>query len=152
MRVASGRVGRIVFFRLEEGSDLLASMREHVEAEDIKSGFLACIGALSKARLGYFLGQGKYKAIEVQGPLEIASCVGNISVGPEGETVVHAHICVCDEEGRAYGGHLLEGCLVSPTAEVTVVELSGALLTRELDAKTGLKLLSPKGPQDVLVR
>ncbi len=141
MRVASGRAGRILVFRLDEGSDLLKAMREHVGAEGVKSGLLMCIGALREARLGYFLGGGEYKVIEVEGPLEIASCMGNISVGPEGETVVHAHICVCDSEGRAYGGHLLEGCVVSPMAEVAVVELAGAVLARELDARTGLKVL-----------
>ena len=143
MKVAEGSVGRLAFFRLGEGEDLLKSIKGHVEAEGIRSGFLACIGALSKARLGFFLGEGRYKAIEVKGPLEIASCLGNISEGPEGELIIHAHICVCDEEGRAYGGHLLEGCIISPTAELAIIELAGARLVRELDAKTGLKLLRP---------
>jgi len=143
MKVAEGLAGRLVFFRRGEGEDLLLSMRACAESEGVRAGLLACIGALSKARLGFFLGGGRYKAIELGGPLEIASCLGNLSEGPDGELVVHAHICVCDGEGRAYGGHLLEGCVVSPTAELALLELSGARMVRRLDGKTGLKLLQP---------
>ena len=60
--------------------------------------------------------------------------------------MVHAHITVCDSEGRAFGGHVLEGCVVSPTAELALLELSGARLVRRLDAATGLKLLVPAEP------
>ena len=141
--LAEGRVGRFLFFRVREGADLLAAIREAAEAAGVRSGLLACIGALRKARLGFYLGEGRYKTIELEGPLEIASCLGNLSEGPEGELVVHAHITVCDSEGRAFGGHVLEGCVVSPTAELALLELSGARLVRRLDAATGLKLLVP---------
>ena len=145
MLVAEGRVGRFLFFRLEEGADLLASIQECASSAGVRAGLLACIGALREAKIGFYLGEGRYKTVGLAGPLEIASCLGNISEGPGGELVVHAHICVCDEEGRAYGGHLLEGCVVSPTAELAILELAGAALTRRLDAATGLKLLSPPG-------
>ena len=145
VRVAEGRVGRFLFFRVEEGSDLLMAIGECASSAGVRAGLLACIGALARARLGYYLGSGRYKTIELEGPLEIASCLGNISEGPDGELVVHAHICVCDGEGRAYGGHLLEGCVVKPTAELAILELAGARLVRRLYEATGLKLLSPAG-------
>jgi len=141
--LAEGRVGRLLFFRVREGADLLAAIKEAAEGAGVHSGLLACIGALRKARLGFYLGEGRYKTIELDGALEIASCLGNLSEGPEGELVVHAHITVCDSEGRAFGGHVLEGCVVSPTAELALLELSGARLVRRLDAATGLKLLAP---------
>jgi len=141
--LAEGRVGRFLFFRVREGADLLAAIKEAAEGAGVHSGLLACIGALRKARLGFYLGEGRYKTIELEGTLEIASCLGNLSEGPEGELVVHAHITVCDSEGRAFGGHVLEGCVVSPTAELALLELSGARLVRRLDAATGLKLLVP---------
>jgi len=143
LKVAEGRPGRFLFFRLEAGSDLLASIRELTLSEGVKAGLLACIGGLERARMGFYVGSGQYEAIEVEGPLELLSCLGNISEGPDGELIIHAHICVSTRDGRAFGGHLLEGCVVRPTAELAVVELVGARLRRALDKATGLKLLVP---------
>ena len=143
MRVAEGRVGRLLVFRLERGSDLLASIRAAAEEAGVRAGVLMCIGGLSRARLGFYVGSGRYEAIELEGPLELVACMGNLALGPEGELVVHAHACVADRSGHAYGGHVLDGCLVDPTGELAIAELSGADLRRELDRETSLKLLRP---------
>jgi len=143
MRVAEGRPGRFLVSRLERGSDLLASIRAAAEESGVRAGLITCIGGLSRARLGFYTGSGRYEALEIEGPLELVACVGNIALGPGGELIVHAHVCVADREGHAYGGHLLEGCPVEPTAELIIIELSGAELRRELDEETGLKLLRP---------
>ena len=143
MRVAEGHVGRFLVFRLERGSDLLTSIRASAEGAGVRAGFLMCIGGLSRARLGFYVGSGRYEAVELEEPLELVACMGNLASGPGGELVVHAHACVADRSGRAYGGHVLEGCLIEPTGELIIVELSGAELRRELDEKTGLKLLRP---------
>ena len=141
MKVAEGRAGRLLVFKLERGADLLLSISAAAGEAGVGSGFLMCIGGLSKARLGFYVGSGQYKALEIEGPLELVACVGNIALGPSGELVIHAHACVADEKGQAYGGHLLEGCRVDPTGELVIVELSGAELRREVDEETGLKLL-----------
>ena len=141
MKVAEGRVGRFLVFRLERGSDLLNSIRAAAEEAGVRAGLLICIGGLSRARLGFYTGSGHYKALEIEGPLELVACIGNLASGPSGELIVHAHACVADEEGRSFGGHVLEGCSISPTGELIIVELSGAELRREMDEETGLKLL-----------
>jgi len=143
LKVAEGEVGRFLFFRLEAGSDLLEAIKIAASNSGIRAGLLACIGGLERARLGFYVGSGRYEAIELQGPLELLSCLGNVSEGPGGELIVHAHACVSDGEGRAFGGHLLEGCVIKPTAELALIELSGGELRRELDTTTGLKLLIP---------
>ena len=143
VKVAEGRVGRLLVFRLERGSDLLNSIRSAAEGAGVRAGLFMCIGGLSRARLGFYIGSGRYKALDIEGPLELVACVGNLACGPSGELIVHAHACVADEEGRAYGGHVLEGCSISPTGELIVMELSGAELRREVDEETGLKLLRP---------
>ena len=143
VRVTDGRVGRLLFFRLEAGSDLLKAIRAAAEGTGVKAGLLACIGGLERARLGFYVGSGRYEAIEIQGPLELVSCLGSISEGPDGELIIHAHVCVSGRDGRALGGHLLEGCIIRPTAELAILELAGAGLRRRLDEATGLKLLTP---------
>ena len=141
VKVAEGRAGRLLIFRLKRGADLLSSIRAEAERAGVRAGFLMCIGGLSRARLGFYTGSGRYKALEIEGPLELVACVGNIALGPGGELIIHAHACVADGEGRAYGGHLLDGCLVDSTGELVIVELSGAEFRREVDEETGLKLL-----------
>jgi predicted DNA-binding protein with PD1-like motif len=110
-----------------------------VEESGIKAGFFLLIGTLKDAVLGYYK-SGQYKVICLEGPLEIASCMGNIAVDENGELVVHAHVVVSNEHGEAFGGHLMKDSHVGATAELVIVEAEDANLQRVLDEKTGLKL------------
>jgi predicted DNA-binding protein with PD1-like motif len=136
----SGRLGRICFSRIIEDEDLLEKIKEEIEKANIKAGFFNVIGALKKVTLGYYE-EGEYKYIQVDGPLEIASCMGNIAVGEKGETMLHAHIVVSDRAGRAFGGHLMKEAIVGATAELTVIEATRINLVRAPDKKTKLNLL-----------
>jgi len=78
--------------------------------------------------------------IEKAGPLEIVSCMGNISSKEETELVVHGHIVVSDSGGNAFGGHVLPGCLVDATVELVLVEVESGTLRREFDAQRNLYL------------
>jgi predicted DNA-binding protein with PD1-like motif len=123
-----------------EDEDLLEKIMKEIEKANIKAGFFNVIGALKKVTLAYYK-EGEYRYIQVDGPLEIASCMGNVAVGEKGETMLHAHIVVSDNEGRAFGGHLMKGAIVGATAELTVVEAAGIKLLRTRDEKTKLNLL-----------
>ena len=134
-------VKRILFFRLRKGEDLLGAIKERAEQSGVDSGVFMGIGALARARLGYFdLESREYRVIELDREVELLSCLGNISKR-DGETVVHAHILVSDEEGRAYGGHLLEGNPISVTVELAIVDAPELKLRRTLDPEMGLYLL-----------
>ena len=64
---------------------------------------------------------------------EIVSLVGTLenSYNPDNEDAAdqditsygHIHISIADEEGRVYGGHLMSGCIIYTTAEITLVEI-----------------------------
>ena len=62
---------------------------------------------MKHAVLGYYK-EGKYETIRLEGPLEIASCTGNVAVDEKGEVVIHAHVVVSNEKGEAFGGHLMK--------------------------------------------
>lgn len=141
-----GRVNRVIVVRLPAGADLIKAIRESADRANVDAGVFMLIGALKKAVLRFYIGGGKYKSLEFKGPLEIASCSGNISK-KEGETFVHAHIVLSDQHGRAFGGHLGEGCEISPTGELFIYEISEVKLKRVLDEETGLSLLSIQGVQ-----
>jgi predicted DNA-binding protein with PD1-like motif len=98
------------------------------------------IGALKQVVLGCYK-DGEYLTTQRRGHLEIASCMGNIALDENGETVVHAHIVVSDEKCEAFGGHLMEDSSVAPTAELVIIEAVGIELRKVFDEKTKLKLL-----------
>ncbi len=138
MRIYESRVGRMIFARLSEDEDLLEGITLRAKQAQIATGFFSLIGALKKARLGFYHKQ-EYRATEISEPTEIASCVGNISLKEE-ELTVHAHISISKLEGETFGGHLLSGCVVSANAELVMVEATDLRLQRILDEETNLHL------------
>jgi predicted DNA-binding protein with PD1-like motif len=137
----AGQVGRICFFRIFEDEDLIEAVKRRAEESGIKAGILTLIGTLKNATLGYYK-ERKYDYIRLDGPLEIASCMGNVAVDEKGETMIHAHIVVSDERGEAFGGHLMKDSHVGVTAELMLIEASGVVLQKVFDEKTNLKLLN----------
>ncbi len=111
-----------------------------VRKKGITAASLTAFGAVEKASVGFFVGDGQYSTITCDGPLEVLSCVGNVSL-KEGKPFIHAHIAVADKEGKAYGGHLMPGCIVSATFEVTILVYEGIDLVSKLDSGTKLFLL-----------
>jgi predicted DNA-binding protein with PD1-like motif len=134
-----GQVGKMYFARILEGEDLVEAIKKRAEETDVKAGIFFLIGTLKEAVLGY-LKDRQYKYIHLGGPLEIASCMGNIAVDEEGEVIIHAHLVVSDEKGQAFGGHLMKDSHVDATAELVVIEGLNVNLQRVFDEKTNLRL------------
>jgi len=134
------QIGRICFVRINENDDLLDSIRMSAEQTGIKVGVFLLIGALKSVVMGCYR-NGEYVHTRLDGPMEIASCTGNIAVDDKGDIVIHAHIVVSNEKGQAFGGHLMKESYVRPMAELMIIEASGANLIRVFDEKTKLKLL-----------
>jgi uncharacterized protein len=137
--ILMGKAGKTVFSRLLEGEDLFESIENRAETSGIRAGFFILIGSVKHAALGYYK-DGKYETIRLEGPLEVASCTGNVAVDEKGEVVIHAHVVVSNEKGEAFGGHLMKGSEVGATAELIMVEAAGVEAQRVYDEKTKLKL------------
>ena len=135
-----GKIARVIVGRLETGDDILEGLTELVIRQKISTGSISALGAVDRATVGYFVGNGSYTKISLEGPLEVLSCVGNVS-WREGSPYVHAHITLSDKEGRAYGGHLMPGCKVGATFEYTLHAYDDIKLQRKFDAKTKLFLM-----------
>lgn len=130
--------GRVFVARAEYDSDLLVSVTELTEKNGISKATFTVIGALKNARLGFYDQKGQvYLETLLQGPQEIASCTGNVSL-KNGTPFVHAHATLADEKGDTKGGHLLGGTVFA--AEICLTELVGAELVRKTDVVTGLSL------------
>lgn len=135
----NGKVGKMVFSRLLEDEDLAESVKKQAEINGIWAGFFILIGTVKHAMLGFYK-EGKYDTIRLEGPLEIASCAGNMALDEKGEVVIHAHIVVSNEKSEAFGGHLMKGTHVGATAELVMIEAAGVEIQRAFDEKTKLNL------------
>jgi len=140
MKLRESKLGKVVFARLFEDEDLLEAIASASRQAKISAGFFTLIGTLKKAKIGFYH-EGNYESIEIAGPLEIVSCIGNVSL-KEKAPIVHAHIVVSDEKSQAFGGHVLPGCLMSVAGELMLVEAAGMKLEKRFDEKTKLNLWS----------
>jgi len=136
----TGQVGKICFSRLLKDDDLAEIIKKKAEEARIRAGIIIAVGSLKDVVLGYYK-EGEYSNTRLDGPLEIASCTGNIAVDEEGQVIIHAHLVVSDEKGKAFGGHLMKGSHVGATAELMMIEAVGVKLQKVFDQETKLKLL-----------
>ena len=138
MKTTAGKIVKTIVARLERGEDLYSCLSKLAKDNDVRNGCFQVMGALGRAKVGIFE-NGKYEWLTHDGPLEISSCVGNIAV-KEGEPFVHCHAVLNDHKGTVLGGHVGEGCIADPTAEVHVNVYEGSL-TRRFDDETSLWIL-----------
>ncbi len=125
--------------KLSHGADLLEEITKICIDQDICLGRIEALGAVKKARLGYYNQQDhEYHYFDLNQTLEITNLTGNISTKNE-SPVVHAHVTLSDKNGRAYGGHLAPGTIVF-ACEVVIQILDGPNFERGLDQETGLPL------------
>ena len=131
--------GALFMGKLGHGTDLLEEITQVCKEYDIKLGRVEALGAVQKARIGYYDQQTKeYQYVTLDHHLEITHLAGNISL-KDGEIMVHAHITLADDSGKAFGGHLAAGTVVF-AGEFILQALQGEMFERELDPVTGLPL------------
>lgn len=121
-------------FRIKPGNDLKQEIEKFVHDHHIQAGcILTCVGGLEQARMRMAGATPESQDIRTyEGDFEITSLVGTVSVNG-----VHLHIAISDSEGACFGGHLKEGTLIHPTAEIIIGEDENTTYTREPDQETG---------------
>ncbi len=130
---------RCLMGRLKHGADLLEELTAVCADQGVRLGRVEALGALQKARLGYYdQDKSEYRFIELDEHLEMTGLVGNVSLR-DGQPMIHAHVTLADEQGRAYGGHLAPGTVVF-ACEFCLQAFEGPEFERGLDEETGLPL------------
>jgi predicted DNA-binding protein with PD1-like motif len=158
-KLATGRLGRVIFAHLAPGDDIYKAVLEIAQQEGIKAGvILDMTGAASQLRLS--LPTGVTEAHRPPGMLEVsglAEIMGSGIIGyasedfvsadghvryQKGEPYLHLHVSAT-VNGQTYTGHLIEGTLVRSViprshftmaiAEVEGVELSMLVDTAATD-------------------
>ncbi|MGH9748006.1 MAG: PPC domain-containing DNA-binding protein [Candidatus Acidiferrales bacterium] len=117
---------RIHVVRLRPGDDLLGSIRAYVNQNHIQAAvLLSSVGSLTQASIRY---ANQPEAHIHTGHFEIVSITGTVEEGGE-----HIHLSISTGQGTMIGGHLMTGCKIYTTSEVTLAELVGVRFARETD-------------------
>lgn len=125
--------------RLNRGEEVITSLKELCDKEDIKLAEITGLGASNLVEIGVFnVNTKEYNTKVFEGMFEITSLVGNVT-RKDGDVYLHIHINFGDENGTVMGGHLVRST-ISATSEIIVRKINGEV-GRKLSEEIGLNLL-----------
>ena len=141
MQYTEGQLGRVFVVRIDDGEDLLTSLRQFISDKSVSAGTILFLGALMNGRMVTGPEEPVIPPVPhfvmFEGGWEVFG-IGTIYPG-EGGPNIHYHASV----GRS--GHALTGCLRETAVtylvvEVVILEFNGLSARREFDEKTQVHL------------
>jgi predicted DNA-binding protein with PD1-like motif len=125
---------KTIIFRLKPGADLKSSIEATIKQHNVHAGFIiTCVGGLTQAVVRMAGATPDSQDIRTfKDDFEIVSLVGTISVNG-----THLHMSFSDNDGIVHGGHLKEGTIIHPTAEIVIGIDEDIQMNREFDQETG---------------
>jgi len=104
------RTDREFACRLETGADWRSEIESLADEADVDAGFFYGLGAVQDTELWYYeQDEGEYYPVEFDEHLEVAACVGNVSLTPDGDRFAHTHAVLSRPDGETLAGHLHAG-------------------------------------------
>ena len=92
--------------RFETGADWREEIEDLARAEDVEAGWFTALGAVQDAEVWFYDQEDtEYQSVTFDEPLEVAACVGNISL-LDGDVFAHTHAVLSRPSGQAIAGHL----------------------------------------------
>lgn len=141
MQYTEGQIGRIFVVRIDDGEDVLITLRKFVRDKEIQAGSVVFLGALREGKMVTGPEEPVIPPVPhtvfFEGGWEVFG-MGTIYPG-EGGPHIHIHSSV----GRA--GHALTGCLRETAVtylivEAVIYEITGLSAKKEFDQKTQISL------------
>ncbi|MCF0148587.1 MAG: DNA-binding protein [Clostridium sp.] len=128
-----------IVLRLEKGEEVIESIKNLCEKEDIKAGSISGLGASNNIVVGLFkVDEKKYYSNTFEEDFEITNLTGNIS-RMNGEVYLHIHGTFANFEGKCIGGHLNKA-VISATSEIIITKINGEF-GRRFNEEIGLNLI-----------
>ena len=125
---------RIEVVHLEPGQDLRKEIDAFVKAQQIEAAsILSAVGSLTQVTVRY---ANKDNPAVLKGHFEVVALSGTTSLFGS-----HLHIAVADGDGKATGGHLVDGSIVYTTMEIVLGVYPRLSFRRKLDPASGYKEL-----------
>lgn len=125
--------------RLDRGENVVQSLTQFCEENNIMNATFTGIGAVEHLTCGYYaLHEKKYHFTDYDELIEVVSLTGNVMVR-DGKPFIHVHGVFTDTKNVAFGGHIVE-MRVGVVLEVVLTPLQSTL-ERKLDDCIGLALI-----------
>ena len=123
---------------LNKGEEIVSSLKQLCNEEDIRLGEITGLGASDLVEIGVFnVNTKEYKTKTFEGMFEITSLVGNVTTKDD-DVYLHMHINFGDQDGNVKGGHLVSA-RISATSEIILRIIEGSV-GRKLSDEIGLNL------------
>ena len=123
--------------RLDTGADWRDEIESLARREDVRAGWFTALGALQDAELWYYdQDEQEYQSLSFDEPLEVASCVGNVS-RLDSDVFAHTHAVLSRESGETLAGHLDQGTVFAGEVYFRAFDVE---LVRTANEQTGLDL------------
>ncbi len=123
--------------RLETGADWREEIEDFARDIEADAGWFTAMGAVSDAEVWFYdQSEKEYQSVTFDEPLEVAGCVGNVSL-LDGERFAHTHAVLSRPSGQALAGHLNAGTVFAGELYFRAFEQP---LARERDETTELDL------------
>jgi hypothetical protein len=127
---------------LYQGDQVQAGLTAFASDHHVVDAHFSAIGAVRDPEVAWFDESRKqFKAMSLHEQMEVLTLSGDITLGVDGQPVVHTHLVLARSDGQSWGGHLIEAT-VSPTLELYVTTYPESVRKR-LDPATGLQLIDP---------
>ena len=117
--------------RLKPKQDIKQELIQFSKKYNIKVGsIVSAVGSVSQMNVR--IADGKSVVMD-QEDREVFALSGTLV-----QHQIHVHIAAINTKMKVFGGHLMDGCLVHTTMEITLLDLSDSIsATREYDENTG---------------
>jgi len=123
--------------RLGHGEDWREEIESLAVDEDVDAAWFVAMGAVQDATVWFYdQSELEYREVEFDEPLEVASCVGNIS-WLDGDRFAHTHAVLSRASGQTLAGHLDSATVFAGELYVRTFEEE---LERDHDEPTDLDL------------
>ena len=119
-------------FRLTKGMDLLNSIKDFCEKNNILAGVvISSVGSVLQTKVRT---ESTEKIVELIEEMEITSLNGTVS-----KNRCHLHILLSRADASVLGGHLVRegGTIINTTCEIVILELDNLEFDKEFDDNTG---------------
>ena len=137
------RVNDKLLISIDKGEFVNQKLLEVAEKENLKSGWINGLGAISDIEIGYWDIEKKvYVKNFFDDHYELLSLIGNVSL-VDNKPFIHTHISFSDTEFKVFGGHLFDAKVIA-AAEFCIF-VSDYHLHRKLNFDIGLSLWNIKG-------
>lgn len=155
--ICSGASGRAIMARILPNSDLVQSIKQIAEENNVSCGYVAtCIGSLKKATFVYplpkedsYFKMAYSEPVYLEGPIEVLGAQGIFAKDEKGDFQIHLHGSLSDRTMKVYGGHILnEGNTVLATIDLVIQELEGMDLKRIYHKESGIYFFTPSSSKE----